>query len=1072
MARRSAQAQDPSSVSGHRRTRSNPALSPDSAGKPPLALLARSGPLSAPPISNKSRAELAAATASMQEQPQQEPQSQPSASPKRQQQQQRQRRSVRQIPSSPEMASTGTPALSVDSAALDPGSASVALADHDAASAAALPPSGRATRSSRDGAANVTAIRTQAASQAAANASPGQILTLESESSRDRPASRSRRNRQHRKHHSIIMSDSSDMDISDVERSSKTPRTSKASKRPNANKDKSSSLAPPSAELPTEERPYQDLLPDLEIASSMPLLLFDCDELPERQNGLESRETDQPQSLELPSHNFKLLASGNGINEAAVHAIGILPPAQLSLPELPKDAFKTVPAPSYRHIDQRALPTSPDKKQQQGSQPSQQTTRVSRSSSALQSALRKQVPLPSPYARYLEPSEDKLAERVEYDMDEQDRAWLAAVNAEHRKQGQRECSEDLFELIMDHIEKEWFDLTKDLPKAGREETPYPEDISCAVCDDGEAENSNAIVFCDGCNLAVHQDCYGVPFIPEGQWLCRKCMLSPETPVSCIFCPIEGGAFKKTSTNRWAHLHCAMWIPECQIANTVYMEPIEGVENIPRSRWRLVCYICKKRHGAPIQCSNKSCFTAFHPSCARKAKLFMRMRGQNNTDANSFRSFCDKHTPREYRETVDIDATLHAAQEGLSRIRLPVQPRKRKPAASVHADSDDDPSSVTVASSSSQPLLGSAGSQRKRKRVGEESEDDAMDGSMAAPKTPAARAASDSGKTDVLASTVLQMPDLGSLSAAPPAAAKTISAHSSPVQAPATPLSSSAKGLSSTSSSRAPAPSRQTAVALAAPATPSQPSPILSLSAPVIPYYILYQVSQTTAMHQPRKKLDLIIKIARYWALKRESRRGAALLKRLHLEPWTAATLANKEDEENKIRKYERLGVLRRDFERVRTLVEMVRKREKEKEKIYRALQEYVEKLTNPLLEYLRSILQQLKSFDKQGIFAYPVDPVHVPDYLEYIKNPMDFSTMSEKLESFQYLTVEDFQRDLDLIVDNCLLYNKPETIYAKTAVRLRKFAVPIMGRLAAHVAATMTDHGVLDVQPDLSILTE
>ncbi|KAE9393359.1 hypothetical protein BT96DRAFT_1051732 [Gymnopus androsaceus JB14] len=31
-----------------------------------------------------------------------------------------------------------------------------------------------------------------------------------------------------------------------------------------------------------------------------------------------------------------------------------------------------------------------------------------------------------------------------------------------------------------------------------------EDPTCAICDDSEGENSNAIVSCDGCNLAVHQ----------------------------------------------------------------------------------------------------------------------------------------------------------------------------------------------------------------------------------------------------------------------------------------------------------------------------------------------------------------------------------------------------------------------------------------------------------------------------------------------------------------------------------------------------------------------------------------
>lgn len=37
--------------------------------------------------------------------------------------------------------------------------------------------------------------------------------------------------------------------------------------------------------------------------------------------------------------------------------------------------------------------------------------------------------------------------------------------------------------------------------------------------------SNAVVFGDGCKLAVHQECHGVPIFYSGsQWLCWKCQL--------------------------------------------------------------------------------------------------------------------------------------------------------------------------------------------------------------------------------------------------------------------------------------------------------------------------------------------------------------------------------------------------------------------------------------------------------------------------------------------------------------------------------------------------------------------
>uniref|UniRef100_A0A7S3YZ57 PHD-type domain-containing protein n=1 Tax=Lotharella globosa TaxID=91324 RepID=A0A7S3YZ57_9EUKA len=151
-----------------------------------------------------------------------------------------------------------------------------------------------------------------------------------------------------------------------------------------------------------------------------------------------------------------------------------------------------------------------------------------------------------------------------------------------------------------------------------------EDDRCCVCFSPDSYDDDQMVYCDKCNIAVHQSCYGVKVIPEGDWFCDKCRDGLEDKdVKCRLCSTRGYAFKKDTKGRHVHSACAFWIPECGFRNPEKMEPIEGVDDVDRERWLLMCGVCRReRAGACIQCIYPSCKWAVHPLCGFRAKVRM------------------------------------------------------------------------------------------------------------------------------------------------------------------------------------------------------------------------------------------------------------------------------------------------------------------------------------------------------------------------------------------------------------------------------------------------------------------
>jgi len=210
-------------------------------------------------------------------------------------------------------------------------------------------------------------------------------------------------------------------------------------------------------------------------------------------------------------------------------------------------------------------------------------------------------------------------------------------------------------------------LVDPLATRGRED-----EALCAVCAEGHSEAPNQIVFCERCDIAVHQKCYGISRVPDGEWLCWPCRFyedrlkragkrphevraprwqqsgSPKMDMAafkdmrCALCPVQQGAFKRTLEGEWAHVVCAMWHSEVLLQDTDEAAAITGVERLRPSKWKLSCGLCGSAEGAVVQCSYGHCQEAFHPICGRAHGLYMPIRSGHGGRA-IVKAYCKTHS---------------------------------------------------------------------------------------------------------------------------------------------------------------------------------------------------------------------------------------------------------------------------------------------------------------------------------------------------------------------------------------------------------------------------------------------
>ena len=196
--------------------------------------------------------------------------------------------------------------------------------------------------------------------------------------------------------------------------------------------------------------------------------------------------------------------------------------------------------------------------------------------------------------------------------------------------------------------------------------------------------------CDGdCGVFVHQSCYDIDELPEGEWFCDVCALRPPSQrgvlPQCALCrdsaddlpsqpmiALDAVAGGSSSEGQFVHWTCMKSVP------VVYELPANLELGLPRrATWdaeaeraqltrlrALVCTVCKEKTGVKARCCHvgapppkptfrrgksismppkkqraaAGCCAAVHPLCAVRERLL------TFDESQRMRLFCEPHAP--------------------------------------------------------------------------------------------------------------------------------------------------------------------------------------------------------------------------------------------------------------------------------------------------------------------------------------------------------------------------------------------------------------------------------------------